>query len=98
MRDDATPLGHNGGPPLEDEHVPEWGLGGIGAYFSWKKARRAAWRGVSRDVMLFRLARAERLGLSYDEYTLEILEHGRYLQADDVARIAAIKQARKKVE
>jgi hypothetical protein len=29
--------------------------------------------------MLRRLARAEELGMSYHEYTLEILERGRYL-------------------
>jgi len=95
--DDAEAgVGHNGGPPLAPEHVPEWGSGPIGGYFYWKAAHRAAWRGVSRDVMLFRLARAERLGLSYKEYTLEILEHGRYLQEDDVERIAAIKRARRR--
>ena len=32
--------GHNGGPPLE--HTPEWGDGGIGNYFYWKAAHRAA--------------------------------------------------------
>ena len=86
--------GHNGGPPLDDDHVPEWGRGPIGSYFQWKRARRAAWGHVSRATMLFRLARAERLGLTYAEYTLEILDRGRYLQAEDVARIAEIKQAR----
>lgn len=95
---DASKPGHNGGPPLDDDHVPEWGSGPIGTYFAWKRARRAAWRNVSRDVMLLRLKRAERLGLTYDEYTLEILDRGRYLQAEDGARIAAIKQARNKPE
>jgi hypothetical protein len=90
----GTPPGHNGGPPLDDRHVPEWGAGPIGSYFYWKAAHRTAWRGVSRELALFRLARAERLGLSYAEYTLEILERGRYLQEDDVERIAEIKRAR----
>jgi hypothetical protein len=40
--------------------------------------------------MLRRLARAEQLGLTYREYTLELLERGRYLQATDVDRIAEI--------
>ena len=40
---DAAQTGHNGGPPL-DEHVPEWGSGGIGNYFYWKAAHRGAWK------------------------------------------------------
>ncbi len=86
--------GHNGGPPLNEEHTPEWGRGPIGNYFYWKAAHRAAWHGASRAIALFRMRRAERLGLTYDEYTLEILERGRHLQIEDVERIAEIKQAR----
>ena len=86
--------GHNGGPPLDQEHKPEWGHGPIGNYFYWKAAHRAAWHSASRDVILFRMQRAERLGLSYEEYTLEILERGRHLQIEDVERIAQIKKAR----
>ena len=84
--------GHNGGPPLDD-HVPEWGANGIGNYFHWKSAVRKAYT-ASRDVMMFRLSKADRLGLTYEEYTLEILERGRHLQLEDVERIAAIKRAR----
>ncbi len=29
---------HNGGPPLDQEHKPEWGHGPIGNYFYWKGA------------------------------------------------------------
>jgi hypothetical protein len=86
--------GHNGGPPLNEEHRPEWGDGPIGNYFYWKAAHRAAWHGASRDVILFRIQRAERLGLTYEEYVLEILERGRYLQTEDAERIAEIKKAR----
>ncbi|MBS0529853.1 MAG: hypothetical protein JSS22_10750 [Proteobacteria bacterium] len=85
--------GHNGGPPL-DEHIPEWGSGPIGNYFYWKAAHRAAWHGASPGIVMFRIRRAERLGLTYDEYTLEILERGRHLQIEDAERIAEIKQAR----
>jgi hypothetical protein len=91
---DPVSAGHNGGPPLNEEHRPEWGGGGIGNYFYWKTAYRTAWHSASRDVMLFRIQRAERLGLTYEEYTLEILERGRYLQIEDVERIAEIKKAR----
>jgi hypothetical protein len=89
----APGLGHNGGPPLDDEHIPEWGLGGIGTYFDWKRARKAS-RRAPRSVVMFRLDRAERVGLTYEEYLLEILDRGRYLQVEDAARIAEIKAAR----
>jgi hypothetical protein len=91
---DLAGTGHNGGPAL-DEHVPEWGSDGIGNWFYWKAAFNKVHKNVSRDIALFRVAKAERLGLTYEEYTLEILERGRYLQEDDVERIAAIKRKRK---
>jgi hypothetical protein len=40
---------------------------------------KAAWKTPPREIALRRLARAEELGMTYREYTLEILEHGRYL-------------------
>jgi hypothetical protein len=70
------------------------GRGGIGNYFSWKAAHRKAYRGVSPEIMMMRAERAERIGLTYEEYTLELLERGRYLQPGDVARIQRIKRAR----
>jgi ribosomal protein S18 acetylase RimI-like enzyme len=90
----SAPAGHNGGPPLDDPHTPEWGNGGIGNYFHWKRAHRAAWHNPSPGIVAFRIRKAERLGLTYEEYTLEILERGRHLQIEDVERIAQIKQAR----
>jgi ribosomal protein S18 acetylase RimI-like enzyme len=90
----ATPAGHNGGPPLDDEHTPEWGNGGIGNYFYWRAAHRAALRNPSPGIVAFRMRKAERLGLTYEEYTLEILERGCHLQIEDVARIAEIKRKR----
>ena len=45
-------------------------------------------------IVAFRIRKAERLGLTYEEYTLEILERGRHLQIEDVERIAEIKQRR----
>jgi hypothetical protein len=51
---------------------------------------------VPRDILLRRLDNAERIGLTYEEYTLEILERGRYLSLpDDADRIYQIKQARR---
>jgi hypothetical protein len=89
-------IGDNGGPPLEEKpHVPEWGRGGPGNYFLWKKAHAQAWKAPSHNVLMQREARAAALGLTYHEYTLEILERGRHLTEDDVARIAEIKAARR---
>jgi hypothetical protein len=90
----TPPIGHNGGPPLDDEHVPEWGKGPIGSYFYWRAAHRSAWRSVSHEMMRRRVEKAERLGLTYEEYTLEILDTGRYLGPDDADRVAEIKRER----
>jgi hypothetical protein len=85
---DIPGLGHNGGPPLD--HVPEWGAGGIGNYFVWRSASEAAFKKVPVETAIRRAKKAESLGLTYREYQLEILERGRFLQAEDTARIAAI--------
>ena len=84
----------NQGPPLDDEEGPEWGDGEACIYFNWKAAHRKAWKPASRDIALFRLDKAEALGLTYEEYTLEILERGRYLSHADAERIAKIKDKR----
>src|SRR5437868_13941903 len=84
----------NNGPPLDDDEGPERGDGDIYIYYSWKNAHRKAWKPASRDMALFRLEKAEALGLTYEEYTLEILERGRYLQVGDTERIDAIKRKR----
>ena len=86
-------LGDNQGPPLDDEG-PEWGDGDPYVYFNWKSAHRKAWKPASRDMALFRLEKAEALGLTYEEYTLELLERGRYLSSVDTERIDAIKRKR----
>ena len=91
-----TRAGHNGGPPLDDYAGPRWGKGDPSVFLHWERAHRAAWRSVSRDVMLRRLAKAEACGLTYREYTLEILERGRFLQPDDAAEIAAVKARRRR--
>src|SRR5215207_5611738 len=90
----SASTGHNGGPPLDQAHTPEWGNDGIGNYFYWKAAHRTAWKNPSPGIVAFRIKKAERLGLTYEEYTLEILERGRHLQIEDADRIAEIKQAR----
>ena len=75
MDDRAPPprVGHNGGPTLEpDDPDASWRL------WCWRRAQKQAWS-VPREIALRRLVRAEALGMSYREYTLEILERGKHL-------------------
>ena len=65
--------GHNGGPPLNDFDA-DGGWGG----FVWRRAHKKAWS-APPEIALRRLARAEELGMTYRQYTLEILERGKYL-------------------
>jgi hypothetical protein len=87
----TTTLLSNGGPPLDDDpgHTPPWGRNGIGRYFEWAAAKKAAFD-APFDIAKLRAQRAALIGLTYEEYTLEILERGRYLNAGDTIRIAEI--------
>ena len=70
----AHGIGHNGGPPLDPPDAGEsWRL------FCWRKAHKKAWKTPPREIALRRLERAEALGMTYREYTLEIMERGKYL-------------------
>jgi hypothetical protein len=91
---EASRFGDNAGPALDDDDGPEWGDGDPYVYFNWKAAHRKAWKPASRDMALVRLEKAEALGLTYEEYTLEVLERGRYLSGVDTERIDAIKGKR----
>jgi hypothetical protein len=82
-------IGHNGGPPLDDEEPPGKLLF---VRYAWKQAHAAAWRPPSRDIALFRLRRAEAAGLSYHEYMLRLLDTGRYPQAGDAPEPPDIKE------
>jgi len=69
-------IGDNGGPPLEDEDDPgavSW------RSYVWRTKHKAAWKTPPREIALRRLERAEALGMTYKEYTLEIMERGRHL-------------------
>jgi hypothetical protein len=92
-----TPLnpGHNGGPPLDDYEGPPWEDGDPYHFTRWKKAWTRAWKRTPTEIAVRRDDKAEALDLTFEEYTLEILERGRYLQTGDVERIAAIKRARR---
>lgn len=63
-------LGHNQGPPLVES---TWHLA------AWRRAHEEAWKPPPVEVIRRRLKRAQALGMTYREYTLEILERGRYL-------------------
>ena len=67
-------IGHNGGP-LPDDLDPN----GSWRLYCWTKAYQEAWKTPPREIALRRLARAEELGMSYRDYTLEILDTGRFL-------------------
>ncbi len=68
------PPGHNGGPLLKpDDPNESW------RRYCWKRAHKAAWKTPPREIALRRLERAEAAGMTYREYTLEILERGRHL-------------------
>ncbi len=69
-------IGHNGGPPLDpdlDDPNASWRL------FCWKRAVKRAWKTPVREIALRRLVRAEALGMTYRQYTLEIMERGVHL-------------------
>jgi hypothetical protein len=89
----ATSIGHNGGPSLEDPPF-SWGRAPIDIYFAWKRAHADVWKSVPYFTVLRRVRNAKALGLTYEEYTLELLFNGRHLQPEDIQRIAEIKAAR----
>jgi hypothetical protein len=86
-------IGHNGGPPIE--HGFAWGDAPIDVYYAWKRAHETAWKGMPYATMVRRVKLAEAIGLTFEEYTLEILFNGRYLSEDDVERVAEIKAVHK---
>jgi hypothetical protein len=89
-------LGDNGGPPIEDYEGPPWGDGDAFVFLAWRAARKEAFTRGGMTIMLLRQERAEKLGLTYEEYTLEILERGRHLQIEDSVRISEIRRNRRR--
>jgi hypothetical protein len=74
-------IGHNQGPPLEEELAVDPFV-----HYVWRKAHADAWKNPPLSILEFRVARAEAAGISYREYMLELLDTGRHLQAEDVAK------------
>ena len=73
-------IGHNGGPPIEPPDNDSF------VAYRWRKAHREAWKNPPYSIMMFRLKRAEAAGVTYEEYTAELLDTGRHLQAGDRRR------------
>jgi hypothetical protein len=89
-------IGHNGGPPLKErKRGSETGKGNIGRYFDWRFAHRRAWK-KPREIALDRQEKAEALGLTYEEYSLEIMERGYYPQPEHADAIKARRAERRK--
>ena len=77
----AFGIGHNAGPPIS----------GLGHRLLWQKAHAAVWKNVPVETVRRRKVMALAAGLTYHEYTLEILERGRWLCPEqDAGRIATI--------
>ena len=89
-------IGDNGGPPLEEKkRKPATNKGEIGRTFDWRFAHRKAWK-KPREIALRRQERAEALGLTYEEYTLEVLERGYFPQQEHVETIVAKRPERRR--
>ena len=87
-------IGHNGGPPLKErKRRSSLGPGAIGRTFDWRFAHRRAWK-KPREIAIRRQENAEALGLTYEEYALEIMERGYYPQPEHVAAIKAMRPQR----
>ena len=72
-------LGHNNGPDfLEHLRFKEW---------AWTQARKAAFAPPDPETGARWARKAEALGLSYEEYRLELLERGRHPTDEDAKRI-----------
>jgi len=71
-------IGDNGGPPLEDEPQDDPGTASWKGWI-WRGKEKAVRKTPPREIALRRLGRAEALGITYKEYTLEIFERGKYL-------------------
>jgi hypothetical protein len=72
-------LGHNNGPA--------WDLETLFLDWCWRKAHEEAWKVPSQEIAVRRAKKAEALGLTYKQYTLEILERGRFPDEALAARL-----------
>lgn len=84
-------IGHNGGPPLKPRKPRE----PASSSFDWRFAHRKAWT-KPRDIALRRQDNAQALGLTYEEYSLEIMERGYHPQPEHVEAIKARRAERRR--
>jgi hypothetical protein len=74
-------LGHNNGPDiLENLLFKHW---------RWSRLRAEAFAPPDTETGIRWAQKAQELGLSYEEYRLELLERGRYPTEEDASRIRA---------
>ncbi len=79
-------LGHNNGPDiLESLLFKEW---------RWRKVQEEAFAPPDAETGRRWAEKAERLGLSYREYRLELLERGRHPTDEDALRIRSARPLR----
>jgi len=67
-------LGHNNGP--------DWFADELFLEFCWRHAHAKAWAPPTQEIGIRRANKAASLGVTYRQYVLEILEHGRYLDEE----------------
>ena len=81
-----APVGHNGGPPIEQP-------ADLFVRYAWKVAHREVWKNPPMDILRFRVARAETAGVSYETYMKALLDTGRHLQREDVSPVSGDRSA-----
>jgi hypothetical protein len=72
-------LGHNNGPSWDEIE--------LFVTFCWREAHKKAWAPPTPEIGIRRARKAAALGVTYRQYVLEILERGRYLDADSAAAL-----------
>ena len=72
-------LGHNNGPA--------WDAAMLFIAYCWRRAHDEAWKAPTQEIALRRARKAAALGLTYRQYTLEILERGRSPDEELAAQI-----------
>ncbi len=74
-------IGHNNGPA--------WDAFELFVAYCWKEAHKKAWTPPTWEIGVRRARKAAALGLTYKQYTLEIMERGRYLDEEGAAALKA---------
>ena len=72
-------IGHNNGPGWDDEL--------LFIEYCWREAHRKAWKAPTLEIGIRRARKAAVLGLTYREYTLEIMERGRFADEKLAAKL-----------